>query len=282
MIANAPQFAELNAIEEQLLVAKLQAIRSAIHHAGEKGRALEYGVHTFLRSILPAEYGISTGFIVYHTDNGPRLSSQLDIIIYDAIRNGPIVSLETCNVFPLEAVYAYVEVKASLQSSSNEAKEPAGNSIEKCLKDNHKLREMRDRRYWVPQPNSSVNSILITHQWMPIRSYVFAFESQGTVAGDLAQLAQRMANTSRKYGSHMHGVFIANQGFLYTRPVDVQIAKQDDSSHIYYTNNHSLSAFKSFFLQGLTTFPRTQQEWAPAIDQYFQLEPNWDFKRPIS
>jgi len=31
---------------------------------------------------------------------GSRLSSQLDIIIYDALRSGPIVSLETCDVFP--------------------------------------------------------------------------------------------------------------------------------------------------------------------------------------
>lgn len=135
----SPQFADLNKIEEELLVAKLQAARKAIVHAGEKGRALEYEVRTLLRSILPAEYGLSTGFVVFHTDDGPRLSSQLDIIIYDAIRSGPIISLVTCDVFPLEAVYGYVEVKATLQSSSDEAKEPADNSIEKCLLNNREL-----------------------------------------------------------------------------------------------------------------------------------------------
>jgi hypothetical protein len=104
MTETTPQFAELNKIEEELLVAKLQAVRMSIVHAGEKGRALEYGVRTLLRSILPAEYGLSTGFVVYHTGDGTRLSSQLDIIIYDAIRSGPIISLETCDVFHLEAV----------------------------------------------------------------------------------------------------------------------------------------------------------------------------------
>lgn len=63
----APQFSELNAIEEKLLLAKLGAVRAAIAHAGEKGRALENGVRTFLRSILPAEYGLSNGFVVFHT-----------------------------------------------------------------------------------------------------------------------------------------------------------------------------------------------------------------------
>jgi hypothetical protein len=56
----APNFSELNAIEEQLLLAKLDAVRASIVHAGEKGRALEHGVRTLLRSILPAEYGLST------------------------------------------------------------------------------------------------------------------------------------------------------------------------------------------------------------------------------
>ena len=94
----SPQFAELNRIEEDLLVAKLESVRASISHAGEKGRALERAVHSLLRSILPAEYGLSTGFVVFHTDDGPRLSSQLDIIIYDAIRSGPIISIETCDV----------------------------------------------------------------------------------------------------------------------------------------------------------------------------------------
>jgi hypothetical protein len=175
----SPQFAELNKIEEELLVAKLHAARKSIVHAGEKGRTLEYEVRTLLRAILPAEYGFSTGFVVYHTDDGPRLSSQLDIVIYDAIRSGPIISLETCDVFPLEAIYGYVEVKATLQSSSDEAKEPADNSIEKCLGKNRELRAMTDRRYWTPMVGSPVTAGLIKKEWMSVRSYVFAFETVG-------------------------------------------------------------------------------------------------------
>jgi hypothetical protein len=52
----------------------------------------------------------------------------------------PIVSLETCDVLPLEAVYGYVEVKATIRSSSDEAEKPAHNSIEKCLITNRGLR----------------------------------------------------------------------------------------------------------------------------------------------
>jgi len=73
---NTPEFGELSQIEEELLAAKLRAVRKSITHAGEKGRALEAEVANFLRGLLPAEYGISTGFVVYHTKDGPKLSPQ--------------------------------------------------------------------------------------------------------------------------------------------------------------------------------------------------------------
>jgi hypothetical protein len=278
----SPQFSELNKIEEELLVAKLQAARASILHAGEKGRALEYEVRTLLRSILPAEYGLSTGFVVYHTDEGPRLSSQLDVIIYDAMRSGPVISLETCDVFPLEAVYGYVEVKATLQSSSDEAKEPADNSIEKCLLKNRELRAMKDRRFWTPMAGSSVKTGLIKQEWMSVRSYVFAFEPVGSVATNLAELAQRIANISKRQGppTHLHGVFVANHGFLYTRPVDTSKAVTEDYYHIGFTRDHALLAFKTQLLQGLARYPRPPEQWTPAIEQYFQQVPSWTFRKP--
>jgi Domain of unknown function (DUF6602) len=283
MTKTTPQFSELNKIEEELLVAKLQAARMAIVHAGEKGRALEHEVHTLLRSILPAEYGLSTGFIVFHTDDGPRLSSQLDVIIYDAIRSGPLISLETCDVFPLEAVYGYVEVKATLQSSSDDANEPAANSIEKCLLNNRDLRRMKDRRYWTSVVGSSVMASIVKHDdWMSIRSYIFAFEPVGTVAKNIDQLALRMANYSKKLGSpaHLHGVFVANYGFLYTQPVDTQVANPDDYYHVAYTSDHPLLEFKSSLLQSLARFPRPPEGWSPAIEQYFQHKTMWAFQKP--
>jgi hypothetical protein len=282
MPAQPPQFAEFNKIEEDLLVAKLDAARRAIVHAGEKGRALEYEVRTLLRSFLPMEYGLSTGFVVFHTQSGPMLSSQLDIVIYDAVRSGPIIRLETCDVFPLEAVYGYIEVKATLQSSSDAANEWADNSVERCLERNRELRAMTDRRFWAPLAGSSIESGLVKHQWMGLRSYVIAFEPLGLVAKELPALAQRMANVSKRLGppTHLHGLLVANHGFLYTRPVDTRHATGSDHYHVMYTLDHPLSTFKTFLLQGLTTFPRPHWGWTPGIDQYYKTEPKWDVRAP--
>jgi hypothetical protein len=282
----APNFSELNAIEESLLLAKLEAVRAAIVHAGEKGRALENGVRTLLRSILPAEYGLSTGFVVYHTEEGPRLSSQLDIMIYDALRSGPIVSLETCDVFPLEAVYGYVEVKATLKSSSDEAEKPAENSIEQCLINNWKLRNIKVRKYHLPFASSPVETFVMPREWAAkipsIRSYVFAFEASDSVTKDHARLAQRMADYSKKLGAptHPNGLFIVGQGFLYTKPVHTEAAAPEDYFHTYYTEDHPLLAFKTSLLHALARFPRLQPDWAPAIEEYFQDKPTWHFRKP--
>jgi len=224
------------------------------------------------------------GFVVFHAADGPRLSSQLDVIIHDALRNGPIVPLETCDVFPLEAVYGYVEVKATLKSSSDEAEKPAENSIEKCLMRNQELRNMRDRRYHLPI--GTVDTILMPAEWASripsIRSYAFAFEASDAITKDLMRLVQRMADYSKKLGNptQLHGLFIVGQGFLSMRPVDQARAIPDDYFHTGYTEDHPLLAFKTSLSHALARVPRPHLYWAPAIEQYFQHQPKWTFLKP--
>ena len=282
MADSKPDFSALNAIEEELLVAKLKAVRKSITHAGEKGRALEYEVSSLLRSILPAEYGIATGFVAYHSEEGPRLSPQLDVIIYDALRGGPLISLDTCDVLPIEVVYGYVEVKATLRSTSDDAEEAADDSIERCIERNAQIRAMRRRRFWAPAGGSPVVIELREFEWLSPRSYVFAFEPVGVVTRDLDQLSQRAANVLKRVGSpaHLHGVFVANHGFMYTRPVDVAKATEKDFFHVRYTNDHPLLEFKTHLLRALASFPRPQQDWAPAIDAYYQHVVDWNEKAP--
>jgi hypothetical protein len=269
-----PDFLALSKIEEELLVSKLDAARKAISHASEKGRSLEAEVTSVLRSFLPEEYGLTTGFVVYHTDNRPRLSPQLDIIVFDCIRSGPIARLATCDVLPLEAVYAYIEVKASLKSSSDEAKEFSEHSIEKCIEKNKELRLMTNRRFWTPIAGDPVNAGLLTLKWMSIRSYVFAFEAEGTVAKDPEAFAQRIADMSARLGPpvHFHGIFVAGQAYYMTRAIDDRKAKPEDYHHVEYTTTQPLAAFKWSLIHSLARFPRHQANWTPAVDQYHQDE----------
>jgi len=269
-----PNFSKLSKIEEDSLVARLDAIRQTISHAGEKGRALESEVGILIKSFLPNEYGVSTGFIAYHTSAGVGLSTQLDLIIYDALRGGPIARLGSCDVFPLEAAYAYVEVKASLCSTSDDAQEYGDNSIEMCILKNKMLRSMNRRHYY--KVTGVTTAGLVEKEWMPIRSYVFAFESAGNIAQNPELFAERMHTfLKRTEAAHMHGVFVGGSSFYSTKGVDPRKAHPKDFYHVEYTSDHLLSTFKWSLLHGLSRFPRCPQDWTPALDKYDEAIITW-------
>ena len=271
-----PSFGELNLIEEEALVARLKAIRVTIAHAGEKGRGLEYEVADLVRAFLPKEYGVSTDFIAYHTHAGVQLSSQLDVVIYDAIRGGPLADLKSCVVLPLESTLGYIEVKASLTSTSDDAEEYADNSIESCLKKNSLLRLMRKRYFHLPVLGSTVQSVIERRDWMPIRGFVFAFEGNGSVATDPARMAERIAQSSKEAKAHLQGVFVGGSAFYATVPSESDPPRYE----VQYTAQHVLSAFKWALLHSLSRYPRVPDNRTPAIDRYIQDRGEWHTVAP--
>lgn len=274
-----PDFAALNRAEEGVLVARLDSVRSAIAHAGEKGRDLEQHVWRLLRDLLPAEYGLTTGFIAFEEGGEVRLSGQLDLIIYDAIRYSPLVHLESCDVLPLEAIYGYVEVKAVIRSSARGTRKPTGDSLDGIVKQNATIRELRKRVFRNVLSGSPIEVETRVEHWLAPRAYVVAFETSGNV--DPGTFAQRLAKSqSRLGGAHIHGILVPGYGFFYTRAVNPSGASPDDYFHVKYTTDHPLLAFKSMLLQGLASFPRAPQSWSPALDRYLQHRGQWKERTP--
>lgn len=270
-------YSKFTRIEKDALEARLESIRSVLQHAGEKGRALEHEVASLIRSFLPNEYGLSTGFIAYHDNNGTKLSSQLDILIYDALRGSPLVNLGTCVIIPIEFVYAYIEVKATLTSSSDTAKEYAENSIERCIQKSKELRSITKRKFWIPVQGSTTEAQLIEVSRLPIRSYIFAFQAEGSVAKDSKAMAGRLANFMKKIGNpaHLHGVFLADGAYFKTVPVDSAKTTPDDYFHVCYTTESTLGIFKASLISDLTRFTRIPENWVPALDQYQGAAGQW-------
>ncbi len=276
----SPNFKTLSDIEEKALSARLTAVRAGIEHAGEKGRALEAQVKSLLRDLLPSQYGISTGFIVWATGDGPKLSPQLDIIIYDAIRHSPIIRLESCDVFPLEAVYAYIEVKASIRSIRNQKSKPPDDSLEACIRTNEIMRQMRTRHFQGANIGSPPSFMRWTEEWLAIRSYIVAFEAKGAIR-DSNKMAKRLSSSLKASGkSHIHGLFVINQGFFYTRPIDPTRSGPEEACHVHYTTEHPLLAFKTVLYQGLSTFPRSSEGVTTPFDQYYSGGPEWSVLTP--
>lgn len=271
-----PSFSDITAIDESILVSKLEAMRKAIAHGPEKGRSLELEVIALLRQLLPVEYGLSSGFIAYRQEDGVRLSAQLDVIVYDAVRYRPLIELPSCAVLPLEAVYGYVEVKAAVSSSRRSKKLPE-ESIERCIQKNRSIRQLRRRYFYAPSPESPIQSVRFCKDWMPPRAYIFAFEPKGKVASDPQKFARRVSEYCKKLGSptHLHGIFIAGTSFFRIRPINAKVAKPEDYYHVLYTTDSPLGAFKWSLRQALSRFPRAPLEWAADLEQYEKSEPVW-------
>lgn len=277
MTESIPQFASLSKIEEVSLLARLDAIRKIINHAGEKGRSLETEVCNLLKTFLPSEYGLSTGFIAYHSSEGVKLSPQLDIVIYDSLRCGPIARLGSCDVFPLEAVYGYVEVKASLQSTSDQAAKYAENSIETCILSNKTIRNMIRRHYYSRSSENVVVAVKETTLWTPLRAYIFAFEPIGEIASNPPKMAKRVSEFSKQTKDvHMHGIFIGGSAYYSTIAVDPSSAKPEDFYHVKFVKDGILSAFKWSLIHDLSRFPRHPDHWTPALDKYNETKQHWE------
>jgi hypothetical protein len=97
--------------------------RDFLYHHPSSGEGQESIVSNFLNNHLPERFGISTGFVI---DTREQFSNQADLLIVDKMNNAPFYGKERNNIWPVEAVYALIEVKTNLNKSDIK------DSVEKC------------------------------------------------------------------------------------------------------------------------------------------------------
>lgn len=80
-------------------------------HTGEFGTYREQIARDFLKNIVPGRLEINTGFVITAQDS---ISTQCDIVIYDALNTPLIESVDKQRFFPVETVCGIGEVKSVL------------------------------------------------------------------------------------------------------------------------------------------------------------------------
>jgi hypothetical protein len=178
--------------------------KTLVGHRAEKGRIVEAVVKTALRAILPGRFSIGTGFAI--TASG-KSSSQLDLVIYDAMFNAPIILEGGTGLFPIECIYGFVEVKSLLD----------GPAIETATKAIGVVRGFAaEKRYSVYGTRKDGQNNPVTSEWeiaetLSPRSFLFAINSAYSNI-DVVEAKLRAATVKNK--AHLHGLAVMERDWF--------------------------------------------------------------------
>lgn len=164
-------------------------------HFGERGRLVEGVVENLIRSILPDKCSIGTGVIINRFDES---SPQIDLVIYDRQQN-IILKLGNSNLYPIEAVYAAIEVKSVL----------TGQGLTQAINACTKLRAMVGKgklysKFSSERIKGGKGKVVKTRpvkRGLAPRFYLIAFESRLAIE----EIKERLAASK---DSHFHGIYI--------------------------------------------------------------------------
>jgi hypothetical protein len=99
----------------QQLRSEVDFINSLFHHQGVKGEGNEAVLRDLIKKFIPKRYGIGTGVLI---DRFGHQSRQCDIVVYDTLLYPSLLSLSSVHLFPVDLVYATIEVKTTLDSGT--------------------------------------------------------------------------------------------------------------------------------------------------------------------
>src|SRR5689334_20939132 len=80
-------------------------------HRPSAGEIREEIVSGFLHDHLPTRYGVSSGLLFSHAG---QFSREADVLVVDQLNNAPLYGSSRSKLWPVEAVFALLEIKTEL------------------------------------------------------------------------------------------------------------------------------------------------------------------------
>jgi len=202
----APQ--HLTYLKALQLIADLskRELAALMPHRGERGRIAEEIIRGVLQRTLPKRFSIGTGVLISASG---ETSSQTDIVIFDNFHNSPLLSEFGVGVYPVEIVYATIEVKSVLTTPE----------LKKSLDAIRKIRKVgRKKHYVVPgisitaegKPVMETRHVTLT---VPSRSYVVAFGQSG-LGKNYGAFCQKLRACLDEHNDHVHGVAVLEKDWF--------------------------------------------------------------------
>lgn len=213
---------------------------TTLPHHGERGRNDEERLRRLLRQILPRKYQIGTGFVATAHPRQP-MSGQLDILVYDEQLNAPLFEQLIANVYPIEAVYAAIEVKSTLSvNETNDALKKLGTlrrigKLGKTYVVYPLSTKKRGKKTLLVSAPASVTSDLAP------RTFVFAYD---TDVKRRTSLERRIDKIARKKKAFVHAAYVVRKDWLIWH---------DNDGRIHSTSGDGLFQFCSRLLHSINS-----------------------------
>ena len=220
-----------------------------ITHKELKGRAREIVMKHFLKNYLPPALGIESGEIV-SSDGG--VSKQMDIIIFDKLHCPIFIREDEVHIFPIESVYAVIEVKSNLDRPK----------LEDCVEKIKSVKELSKKAY-VEQNGAIIHTTDLYGEkfgYFPTLGFVFAFDSI-----KIDTLRQKLDELNRekniKLEHRVDSVCILNKGIITNRTMDEKInpTPEPESKLVSIETENSLLLFYALLMEVLN------QTWMPPV-----------------
>jgi len=209
-------------------------------HLGERGRIAEEIVHSVLQRILPKRFSLGTGVLISASGEA---SSQTDIIILDNFHNSPLLSEFGVGLYPVETVYATIEVKSVL------TKRELRNSLSAI----RKMRKLGSKKHYVLPAGAIIVDGKPTTQpfhftlTVPPRSYIVAFGQRG-LGKTYGGFCQTLRAHLDEHNDHVHGVaLLENDWFAGRKPYS-------NPAELFGQEGNALLNFYSSILKGQQNF----------------------------
>lgn len=202
--------------------------RDFASHRLSAGENREDLVSDFLSGHLPKRFGVSSGLVISHDG---VFSNQADLVVVDELNNAPLYAASKNKLWPVEAVYALIEVKTTLGPRD------LSDAIAKCRKfktlqrkfcSAGQVQRISDSLFvlWAfdSANSSTVKANLIDALAGVPRSeqpdFVIALDHMVATAGAYMEMV-KLGQADSPYRAQLHAQYGANLDSLFPDPVEV-------------------------------------------------------------
>lgn len=188
MSSDTPSRAKIFLEASKKLRQDFERVKNLPHH-GEKGREAENILKIFLKEHLPKRFDVASGFIL---DRSDEVSSQTDVIVYDASSCPLLETYEDNLIIPSDNAAAVIEVKSNLTAAD----------IQDAADKIAKIKSLKKSAIDLPPGPWNINTIGI----------VFAFKSTLSIESVGSHYHKSIAE--KGIGKHIDYIFILDEGML--------------------------------------------------------------------